>query len=357
MRLLYVSFIDPEEESKYGGAHGCHRNFCLIKKNFEVDKYIIKRRSTFSSLLSLLEGRMAPERNKDVKNIINKLRSSCYDAVWFDSSMHGELIKRIAGLYPNIKIYTYFHNVEQDYIDIRIGNKIKRRIYRKLARKQEGLTVKYADIKFTLSERDKNRLNMLYGNSEYIIMPVSFDDRYEEDKRIVEKQNVCYGLFVGAYGRANMESIVWFLKNTSIGKNVTIQIVGKGFEKYRDVLEGINKDICVEVIGTVENLSEYYYNADFVLAPISIGAGMKVKIAEALMYGKTIIGTEEAFVGYDGDLNKVGVCSNDIEEIDKGIERVLKNEFSYKFNENSRLLFLEKYSTDAVECILRQVFI
>lgn len=53
-------------------------------------------------------------------------------------------------------------------------------------------------------------------------------------------------------------------------------------------------------------MAEYIYNADFLIAPIFEGSGMKLKTAEALMYGKTVFGTTEAFEGYDVDYEQVG---------------------------------------------------
>ncbi len=38
---------------------------------------------------------------------------------------------------------------------------------------------------------------------------------------------------------------------------------------------------------------------DYIISPIFVGGGMKVKTCEALMYGKNIIGTSESFEGYD----------------------------------------------------------
>lgn len=354
VRILYVSFIDPEEDGKYGGGHGCSRNFNLLKNIFEIEKYIIQKRNTLGSFLSLLEMHMPPERSYDQRNIIQIIKLEEYDAVWFDSSMHGGIVKKVSCMFPKMKIFAYFHNVECDYVDVRVENKLKNRIYKFLARKQEEMTVQYATIKFVLSKRDENRLKELYGNNNYEIMPVSFKDSYDEKRRIVMKKNTCEGIFVGAYGRANRKSIEWFLKNTSLDKSVTIRVIGKGFENYRKELEEINPNVKIDVVGTVEDISPYYYNADFVLAPIIIGAGMKVKIAEAMMYGKTIIGTKEAFIGYDCDFKKIGICSDNIEELDNGIKRVLNNEFDYKFNSYSRKLFLEKYSTKAIESILNQ---
>ena len=40
-------------------------------------------------------------------------------------------------------------------------------------------------------------------------------------------------------------------------------------------------------------------------SPIFYGSGMKTKVAEALMHGKRIIGTNNAFAGYDNDIKKI----------------------------------------------------
>ena len=42
---------------------------------------------------------------------------------------------------------------------------------------------------------------------------------------------------------------------------------------------------------------------------------MKVKTCEALMFGKNIIGTKEAFEGYELDYQKVGAMCNTKEEL------------------------------------------
>ncbi len=44
----------------------------------------------------------------------------------------------------------------------------------------------------------------------------------------------------------------------------------------------------------------YYYKHAAVILPIKYGAGMKVKTAEAMMYGRTIFASDEALEGYDG---------------------------------------------------------
>lgn len=72
-----------------------------------------------------------------------------------------------------------------------------------------------------------------------------------------------------------------------------LEIVGKGFEELKNQLTRSN----VKVIGGVDSLEPYYENAAAVVMPILYGDGMKVKTAEAMMYGKVIFASEEALEG------------------------------------------------------------
>ena len=62
----------------------------------------------------------------------------------------------------------------------------------------------------------------------------------------------------------------------------------------------------IRIIGQVDDLAQWYRGACCVVAPVFDGSGMKTKIAEALMFGKRIIGTTEAFSGYGRDVVLAG---------------------------------------------------
>ena len=51
-----------------------------------------------------------------------------------------------------------------------------------------------------------------------------------------------------------------------------------------------------------------------VTSEVETGSGMKVKTCEALMYGKNILGTDEAFEGYELDTARVGGRCNNAED-------------------------------------------
>lgn len=100
----------------------------------------------------------------------------------------------------------------------------------------------------------------------------------------------------------------------------------------------------IHIIGEVEDLAPWYYYADLVVEPIFEGDGMKTKTVEAMMFGKTILGSDEAFCGYEG-LNNY-LC-NTAEEFIKRITDYKQNGVE-KFNKEIRAIYLDKYSETAV---------
>ena len=92
------------------------------------------------------------------------------------------------------------------------------------------------------------------------------------------------------------------------------------------------------------------------ILPIFKGSGMKVKTCESLMYGKNILATDEAFMGYDIDYDMVGGKCNTSEEFIAKIKEFESNPRP-RFNTYSRQIFLEKYTEEAVENKFRKILI
>lgn len=99
------------------------------------------------------------------------------------------------------------------------------------------------------------------------------------------------------------------------------------------------------MIGGVNSLQNYYNIASAVVMPIFIGDGMKVKTAEAFMYGKTVFATNEALEGYDvKGIEGIHICNTAEEFINS-----LNNEHRYGFRQEVRDAFLDRYCTRAWE--------
>ncbi len=344
MRILFISFNDVKDE-KYGGGQCSRRNLEALRKYGNVEVICIRKKNEFQSLKSIITGCFPPLGRKKAKEIVCRAKREKYSLVFLDSSLLGFIGKRIKEINSSINVFVFFHNVEYDYIDVHIRKGIKQYIYKCLAKKHEGYSLTYADKIITLNIRDDNRLNSLYHRGSDCILPISFDDKFvkkEGSKRPEPRKPIA--LFVGSYGRANYEGIKWFIQNSKILNKIDLKIVGKDFECVRAELEAYS---C-SVIGTVDDMSSYYAKADFVISPILSGGGMKVKIAEALMYGKTVFGTKEALEGYTDETGKSLYLCEDIDDFDNDIINWI-DQNNMGFNKESRRLYLEKYNSAVVE--------
>lgn len=337
MKALFIT-TGGIEDAEFGGAKASIRNYRALKNFAEVEVYHIKRKSTWSSICSLLQGIYPPLLKKDVQKINLMISRETYDFVFMDCSYFGwiaEAVKKVG-----VPLVMFFHNCESDYNRVRFGNKntLQSRIYQRLIDKGERVSVRNADYKMVFTERDKKRIETLYQTTVDAVIPIGLLDQYQESNKKGE-----YCLLFGPLGTANEEAFSWFVKNVSPYLHCKTMVAGKGFERYK----GIWDSEKVLVKGFVNEVSEPYEGAACVAIPLFSGGGMKIKTAEALMFGKTIFGTEEAFVGYDFDVEKVGGLCQTAETFIEAINQFLEKGVNHCFNSYSREQYLEKYSLEA----------
>jgi glycosyltransferase involved in cell wall biosynthesis len=275
--------------------------------------------------------------------------------IFICSSQYGRLSQVIRKSAPAVKIITYFHNIEKkyarDYLNI---TKPYTFLFYFLCCFNEYRSVKYSDICICINERDKRLMKTLYDRECDFIIPVSIDDVVVEDvikKRpeLHERIHSKKALFVGSNFFGNTQGLLWFIKEILPFVDIKLQIVGSGMSQSFTNAEKI------EVYDFVDDLSSFYFNADFVILPIISGSGMKTKTAEALMYGKSIIGTSEAFEGYDlSPADKMFPCLSAGDFI-SAIKNIYNKRIFY-FNQDIRDIFLKLYSTEEVKEKFSDIF-
>ena len=72
---------------------------------------------------------------------------------------------------------------------------------------------------------------------------------------------------------------------------------------WRVVVAGLHSNdlpasSCVELLGPVADVTDFYDRTDVALAPLTLGGGMKVKVVEALLHGCPVIATPFAVEGF-----------------------------------------------------------
>lgn len=345
-KILFVT-AGGIEDTHYGGVKGSIRNYLALKKYGEVIVYHIQKRSTLRSFLSLLQGYYPPIDKTDKRNLL-KIKEQGVDAVFWDGSIYGNLID----IFADKKNIVFFHNCEYDYVNVRFvkRQRLRRLVYRIAIYNNERPITQKADCLIALSNRDKGRILGLYevDAGKIQIIPLGIEDKYQPIEPTKTDEPIC--LLLGALGAANTEGYQWFVDNVSPCINCKTVVAGKGYEKFREQWESEK----VKVEGFVENLGEIYEKASFVAIPLWSGGGMKVKTVEAFMHGKTVFGTDEAFSGFDIDLQGVGVlCNSKAEFVDKINSYLAEN--NDRFNRKAREVYLANYSVQSTEKSFDQV--
>jgi glycosyltransferase involved in cell wall biosynthesis len=147
---------------------------------------------------------------------------------------------------------------------------------------------------------------------------------------------------------ANAEAAIWFASNVfprvcNSVDDAQFYIVGK--DPTIEVLNLAQNNNNVIVTGTVDDVSSYYKDATLIVIPLMHGGGVKVKLLEALGYGKLVVSTTKGIEGTylrgdehlliaDTDQNMANVCIDALNNISK-YENIRRRGYEYVKNHHS----------------------
>ena len=302
--------------------------------------------------LNALSGEIDGVNAASIAAILDEIAAAGIEQVWLDGSNLGRLAAAIKRRIPAIKVFTFAHNVEARFFLGGVRHRPGPRALAVLAANYaaERQACRHSDQLIALSKRDSDLFGRIYGRTADSILPMAIEDRGPPGDP-GQAGSAPSLLFVGGAFYANLHAMRWFAKHVAPRLAVRTIVVGRGFEAYRDELEAGGR---IEVIGGVDDLTPYYAAASAVIAPIFDGSGMKTKVAEALMHGKSVIGTSEAFAGYEAVEAAVGRRCDTAAEFIAAIGEAEKST-SPPFDPALRLLFDRHYSFRATTDRLKQI--
>jgi len=346
----------------------CKLNYDTLKSLYGDRLLLVElprvRPRGFRQLANAFRGHIDGLDHASISDALVLVGSEAIDQVFVDGSNLGEFARAVKTRYPRVEVITFFHNVEARFF---VGALRQSKSIRALAvlianYLAERKAVRHSDKLVTLSKRDSLQLQGLYGRAATHVVPMALQDQLpalaglrpgskaksDDNSDAVASAGSYsraqrYALFVGGVFYANQAGIAWFVEHVAPRIDIKVCIVGRGFEGLRQLLEREGK---VEVIGAVESLAEWYRNAEFVIAPIFDGSGMKTKVAEASMFGKRVIGTPEAFSGYEDVVGRVGVVCAGADEFVTAINAYVQQVDDGRAHE-LRALYEAEYSHGA----------
>lgn len=306
-----IMLVTPRPASGAGGRQMLGRLNRAILRELFGDRLVVveldrPRRSGARAFADGLRGHVDGLDSAVIAAALEEIRRSKVATVFLDGSNLGQLAAAIKARCPEVRVCTFCHNVEARFF---WGALKRQRSLRALAVMAvnwlaERKAVRHSDTIIALSARDSAGLKRLYGSAATHVSAMAVSEPRARPAGPAGSRRG-YALFVGGTFYANRAGIAWFVEHVAPRIGLRTCVVGHGFEAYRTELERPGK---VEVIGGVDSLEQWYRDAHVVIAPIFDGSGMKTKVAEALMYGKKIVGTTEAFSGYDHVAASAGWC-------------------------------------------------
>lgn len=345
MKVLFITKNDVDDIN--GGAMASRRNLECIqdifgKENVVFHLIVTKQQQNLLDRIRNFFGKLFYDK---IDPSFSKL-GICpddYDILFIDRSLMGWNIRQLKRNGYQGKIISFFHNCEFDYnlMFVKKNDTIGNRLYLRSIKANETWTLMHSDACVFINERDRARMKELYGieAKDETVITMTLRDKFQEGTVSVATNKNVKPLYtiLGSYFLPNIEGIKWFIENVYPHVNIRLRIIGKNMHLLRSEIK--NKEI--EILSNVPDLTHYMVESDYMLYPIFDGSGMKIKTCEALMWGKNIVGTPEAFSGYGiTDYSKVGACCETAEEF---IE-IINSLNMPKFNQWNRQFYKDNFS-------------
>ena len=239
------------------------------------------------------------------------------------------LIGRIKKAFPNAKYIV----IEEDvtFLAYRRFYKYYKNPIKKLMFYLMYHVVKYLELKSVCmsdktvcsNEKDKKLLWNTGVDKQKVINIVPY---YQNMSEVEYKGTSKDIIFYGAMGRMeNHMSAVWFLENVFPkieDPSVRFLVIGGG---PKDELRAYENE-RVKIMGFVEDLTPYFSSGLCLAAPLVLGAGIKVKILEAMSAGLPVVTNAIGIEGINAVDGRDYLLATTAEEYVKAIERLLKEE-------------------------------
>ena len=344
MKLLFITPYLPSEKSGHAGAKLIYQNIISLSKLHQVSlatfidsneenmlsilanngidvhpvNYPRNQKSILGKLvsgfrnivpvLSYLMGKepffFAKYNKKRMRSLISQLLSNNnFDLIQVEYNV----MHHYSDLFVNIPSVLVFHDISTKLYERgkNLGIKTDRRLYNIAKKIEVGIANKFDSI-VTLTEEDKLYLINLGYNKEICVIPPQINVVSNID--IPKKPNtIC---FVGSYNRQPNVRAVEVLINdiyNNIDFPVELNIVGKSLPKY--LQKEIRNTEGINYLGFIDEIDEFIKTQMLMVAPIQLGAGLKMKIPHSLANGTPVITTPIGAEGIDiSSENGLWVC-------------------------------------------------
>lgn len=350
---------------KYGKKNDTFVLFSFVRDDFR-EEYIENIKQIGIRNIHLFKRR----KLKNIKNLSAIVsNNSIFNTLYYDKAVHAKLKKLIISEKIDLvhfeSFYTSFYlkkdireigaklicgeeNIEykiyEDYVN-NVAPWFLRPLYgiesRKIREEEEKIWSE-ADLCLAVTQPEAEYIEKI-SNTKCSVIENGIDPDYFIYRPKVQSfgKNI---LFVGNFTYyPNFDAIKYFyqdiFKNME-DKDVTLTIIGK-----KSGTLPFAKDKMIKTIEYVEDIREYYYNADIFVSPVRFGGGTNFKLLEAMACGTPVIADRARITSIGAQEGTHLLTAGNANEFSKCIKQfTYDHELRYNITRNAREFVEKKYS-------------
>lgn len=295
--------------------------------------------------------------------IINFIKKYKINVVHAEYASMGQYFDIIRWLFPHIKIYFVEHDITVQSYERKMKSSTGiKSIYYKwqyhCIKKVEGTYCRQSDLVITFNEKDKSLIQRFYDVENVIVINPYYglDDSHINSSNEIssDKASIC---FVGQMGRQeNYEAASRLIRISGRLKNKVpeLQVYIIGNSPPKELAEMQSE--FIHVTGFVDNVDEYILKCQLAVFPLTLGAGIKIKVLRSLALGVPVITNLIGAEGID-EYGEVIILAEKDEEFEESIENMLNNnDERQRLSIESKTYVKERFGWEKSEMILKNIY-
>jgi glycosyltransferase involved in cell wall biosynthesis len=327
--------------------------YCASVNLFEAKTPPTNKQQQYASYPHQMKKHMTEEASAYVSSL---LKNKSFDVVHIE----GYYLFQHVPTKPKVPLLLVEHNIEHllalQRFKVAVTRQEKSYFWSEYTKtlKWERLTWRRATVCVALTNEDKITMERLEPNIDVRMIPNGSDHHekmddattpplsYNSSEYSVISDSCPSILFVGNFAyEPNIDAALYFSSDIfpliiRDVPNVKLYLVGNAPPPEICSLTS-NKQI--EVTGRVASLIPFYNRADVVVCPLRIGGGVKVKVLEALGFGKAIVSTSIGAQGLDLSTHRALAVADEVTDFAENVVRLLIHEDERRIQEREAVTY------------------
>ncbi|MDQ7075215.1 MAG: glycosyltransferase [Gammaproteobacteria bacterium] len=349
LRILVIDASTPEPDKDAGSITAYHFMQCMVKSGHRVtfipaDNFAHLNHYTSNLQRIGVECIYSPYY-RNVKEYLEGFGKHLDTVFLYRVTYASQYIALVKELCPNARIV--FNTVDLHYLreerQAEIENSASLLKKAKETKKLELSVMQQSDATIVLSNTEKEILVEEISDANIQVIPLILDIPGRKNP-FQKRENI---LFIGGFRHTpNVDAILYFIEDIwplikEKRPSLKLTIIGS---HPPDELLNIKAD-GIDVVGFVEDISNYFDTALLSIVPLRYGAGIKGKVGTSLSYGVPVIATSIATEGMGLKDNINVLVANESQEFAQKTLDLLKNETLWNALSDAGLSFVhDEYS-------------